>query len=572
MSANLLSLGSSEAERGPPLAELALAPYKQLLMVLVVLVWALFGIWGRDPWKPVETEIVAVVLEMLESGRAPGIPTLFGEHILDTPPLYYWLAWLFAAVRPDFLEVHEAARAANLLLLFVTLLCIGATVSIAAHRRFAWDGILLLTGTMGLLFDFHLLSTHLMVMAGVSVQVLALALLPRATLSGGALFGIGAAVGFLSGGFLSLAASLLSLLILPLLSRRWLSTSSLLGLVVAAFFLAPAVGLWLILLNQMGPEAMQAWFAIDGRNWLANGIDPLGGMAKAMPHLIWSAWPLWPIVMIGLVKARKPILESRVVQAGAAIALAFLLVLVSAPMDRNSEAFAVYPPLAVVAAVSLRYLPKGSLSAFDWFALMMISFATVLLIWLFWLAVTFGWPAQYVGQITELRPGVKFGTPGLNVAVAAFATIGWIGLSAKISRGIHRPILNWSCGLALAWMLFSLLWLDYMDAGKSYRNIGFQLAKAHKTLLAQDGKGFCIGTGNLSMPEASQLYYFSGVALSQGENPCVYYLERTEANGKPAGISLGGRSNGDGLAFVLRRRGGSLNGTAESNPEVRPVH
>lgn len=529
--------------------------HKHVLMGLVVLLWALPGMFNRDPWKPRENEIVAVLQDMVEMG-GDAIPRLLGVPVVDTPPLYFWLGELFVLASPDFIELHEAARLANLALLAVAAACVGVTIAVRSNARFAWDGILLMVGTLGLLFDFHLLNTHLMTMAGISLQLCGLAFFQRQTFTGGALFGIGTAVAFLSAGMLAVNVTALTLLALPLFSRKWLHPSAALSVVVAAFFAVPAIWFWVELAGEQSPGHIEAWLAADRHNWLRAEPDILAGAGRVLGNLTWSAWPTWPIVAIGIVVARRELAVSRTAQIGMAAALAVVACLALSPRHLNSEVFLAYPPLAVVAATALAHLRRNTLSAFDWFALMAISFSVVTMLWAAWFAAVLGWPPAVAEAIGEFRPGVELGASPPKVAVALAATLAWLALLMKINRGIHRPILNWTCGLAVTWLVFCMLWLEHMDAGRSYRGVAAGLKEAHDRLGPEHGEGFCIENANLFVSDLAQFRYFEKVTLLPEGSGCPYALH--QLSGEPAGdegILVGRRPNPDRERFVLRAAG-----------------
>ena len=63
-------------------------------------------------------------------------PRIAGEPYLDTPPLYYWVAALFArALSPWLLPLHDAARLATPLFMSLTLLFVGMTARELIGRR-----------------------------------------------------------------------------------------------------------------------------------------------------------------------------------------------------------------------------------------------------------------------------------------------------------------------------------------------------------------------------------------------------------------------------------------------------
>ena len=65
--------------------------YLAILMVLYVVP----GLVGHDPWKQDETYVFGIIYSMLQSGDWT-VPMVAGEPFMEKPPLYYWVALLFA--------------------------------------------------------------------------------------------------------------------------------------------------------------------------------------------------------------------------------------------------------------------------------------------------------------------------------------------------------------------------------------------------------------------------------------------------------------------------------------------
>ncbi len=536
----LLSLADI-GERGEIRIEQSMSLHKQWVLAGVLLLWAIVGMIGRDPWKPKETEITSSLRDMI--GADAVLPHLHGFPVLDTPPLYYWICEFFVMLAPDSFELHESARLTNLLVLVVAALGVGKMIDLRSHSHFAWDGILLLAGTMGLLFDFHLLNTHLLAMAGVAVQLYGLALVSRKPVNAGIAYGVGTTICFLSAGMLAVNVSVITFAVLALASRRWIAMSSATGLLVAAIVFFPSVAMWIAFLARSDESLVMQWFVQDRHNWLYGDLNPVTGVVSLLGNLLWSAWPMWPIMALGLATCGREMAASRTMQIGIAVSLGVVLSLAITPFHANSEVFLAYPPFAVMTVVALRYVKRDHLKLMDRLTLMSVSIMVVALLWLSWIARAIGWPDAVAEMFAGFRPGVEFEASWVSVAGAAALTVLWGALLAKQERGVHRPIINWTCGLIVAWLVFALLWLDYMDAGRSYRSVAHRFGEVHANLERSGGEDFCVENGNLQVSETAQIHYFTGISLLVEGSGCPYAVAKASDEGKSGWLFIGSRPN-----------------------------
>ena len=140
------------------------------LVMLLILVWGCTGLIGHDPWKPDEAYSFGLVYSILQSGDWLA-PTLAGESYMDKPPLYYWIAALFAKTFQPALPLHDGARLASGFFTTLTLLFIGLTGRKLYGENRGWAAIVILIGCLGILVRAHQIITDLALLAGCAMML-----------------------------------------------------------------------------------------------------------------------------------------------------------------------------------------------------------------------------------------------------------------------------------------------------------------------------------------------------------------------------------------------------------------
>jgi hypothetical protein len=108
----------------------------------------------------------------------------------------------------------------------------------------------------------------------------------------------------------------------------------------------------------------------------------------------------------------------------------------------------------------------------DWFTLIFFS-GCAFVIWVIWIAMQTGWPAQPAANVKRLFPGFEpsFGVVALLIALAA--TSSWIWLvvwrTAKHRNALWKSMVLPAGGAALCWLLLLTLWLPLLDFARSYK-------------------------------------------------------------------------------------------------------
>ena len=508
----------------PPRAARPFPPHKHLLFLFVVGLWLFFGLFGRDPWKPGETLLSAAVLEVLASGLQP-----VSEYGGDShPPLYLWLSSLTAYVTQGFLPVHEGGRLINVLLLAAGFFSLADAVRRNYGIRVAWLSVLLVVSCPGFLIRTHQLNYGVPAFFGVCLLLQGLSMMRNGETR--ALRGMP--------GILIAAAAVIFL-------------SLTVGVVVAAIFLLATV-YCLITGGRNWPPILLLGIltvpSVAAVPWLAEGYHPLQVLTEkwrgeASPtaaltdFLRVSAWALFPVLPLAVL-CRWRERSSPFLRMVTGFAL-FAFVSVFVVGDNEEDFYLVLPPLAILAARAIQTAPNDVARILDFFASLVVGFVFVGGLWGVWLALDMGVPATVDNYLAESFPGYVYaGAGGLAVAVAAFFTMAWFILLSNFGRSNERAVVNWCCGVTVVWIVFNLLFLDYVDSGKSFRPV--------ITALRPHLQGECL-TPPADRHWRSQLYYF-GVSL--GGRECPYFLSLTD-DGRAV---WSGRRNGNSPMYHLSPR------------------
>jgi hypothetical protein len=486
---------------------------------LFCLAYVLPGFFGRDPWKRedmVAFGFMSALAEWLPGQTTWLKPLLMGQADPGGAVLPYWLgAWAIQAA-PSWLPVDAAARLPFAGLLLLTLVCtwygvyalarnpgaqpvafaFGGEAKPLDYARAMADGGLLaliaclglarlaheatpalvqLSGTAALFFALANLHTH----RRTALAVLALAL-PGLALSGAPstalLLGIGGAL-------------IMALQYRSALRVRMLDVGLILLLCLASAALALQLGLWRWRLHALGLYEMR----------------PMASL------FVWFLWPAWPLALWTLWRWRLQLMQVWQ-HPHLALPLWFLTVtLVSTALTGLSDRalLLALPALATLAAFALPTLQRSVSALVDWFTLLFFS-VCALTIWVVWLSMQTGWPAQPAANVARLAPGFVFSFSAPAFAVAAAATLAWVGL-VRWRAGRHRAALWKSLvlpagGAALCWLLLMTLWLPLLNYGRGYAPLVSQVSQ-------RIGPAACVNTHALTLSQGAAFDFHSPYRL-----------------------------------------------------------
>ena len=475
-------------------------PEKAILFLVLCTAWLLPGLIGHDPWKSDEAIAFGIVHDMLRSHDWVAF-SVAGEAMPDRAPLFLWvsaaLAWLLGGV----LSLHDAARLASGAFMAATLAAITLASRELMGERALRMGVLLLIGCTGLLIRAHEMSTDLAGLAGIAVALYGVALAHRRPLAGGAVLGFGAGMAFLGDGFMPLALVGAMLVVLPLASRLWRTRAYASSVGIAVLVALPLAAAWPLLLHATHPDRLGAWF--EAATAFAPADEPfaLGYFLRILP---WYAWPAWPLAAWTLYRARRDLMARRSLLLPTLAFVTFLAVLGLFGEAREVNALPLLLPLALLGVAELETVPRGAASALDWFG-MTTFFLFALLVWAAWLAAMTGHPEAARAWLQREVPGFAYRFNFLAVSLAALLTLIWMVVVARSLRSTRRALVNWTAGIAMAWMLVMTLGVPLVDQARSYRGVAGQLAAA---IPADAG---CVARENVGDAQRALLDYFAGL-------------------------------------------------------------
>lgn len=388
-------------------------------LAILCLLYLFAGLIGHDPWKSDDAVHFGITYGFL-TGTNWLVPHLAGEPLLDSPPLYYWVAAACAKLFGGLLPLHDAARLASGLFGAAFLVQL-ASASRRLHGPEAGSAaVLVAIGCLGLLVPIHDMQPMVALLAASAAFYAGLALLPQRPTAGGLQAGLGLGVGFLAAGATALVTLAPLLLILPA-NRHWRSAASRRGLIIAISLALPLIALWPLLLAWLAPRELAAW-------WTANGLHFQGNWLSSAPDhaelLAWFAWPALPLALWTLWLHRHRLSETALTLplAGTATTLLTLFFLYE---PRPVQALPLLVPLILLAAAGTGRLRRGATNAFDWFGMMTLTLVAAL-VWLGGIAMTSGIPPQIAHNFAKLEPGFVARGSVITFAIAALLTLAWL--------------------------------------------------------------------------------------------------------------------------------------------------
>ena len=515
----------------PRFKGISLPPSGWVLAVLLV-AYIFIGLIGHDPWKHDDAISIGMVFDIVTNGHWL-TPQLAGQVRPDAP-LYYWTAAITADLFSWLLPVHDAARLASGLFTLLALEFILLAARELHGRDHAAAAPLILAGSIGFLFHAHEAQPMLAALTAHTAAYWALTLLPRRPRYAATVLGAAAALGFLANGLLPVL-TLLPVGIISLWTSedrgkhaRHLVAASVLALLLTA--------LWLLPLQLSAPEYLAAFLKSE-LTTLSESIQILTNIPRYLNMLLWYAWPALPLAAWTLWSKRR-LLRTKPLALPVLSFISVLLILGICVEVRSPVVLLLLPPLVLLAVPGVGALRRGAANAFDWFGMMTFTiFAAV--VWVVWSAMVFGWPTRLARQAVRLEPGFAGHFSLIAGAFALLVTIVWFWLIVTSPRSPMRGIMHWMSGLTLFWVLIAVLWMPWIDYGKSYRPLSASLSKA---LPASVG---CVTNANLQESILASLDYFDGIrtiALKDATSQrCNWLLVQGEARNPGAIVAAGWR-------------------------------
>ena len=516
-------------EHSPRFRGISLPPAGWALAVLLSL-YIFTGLSGHDPWKHDDALTIGVAFGMF-SGEGWLFPHLAGQPYPDAP-LYYWMAAGFARLFAWLLPVHEAVRLASGLCTLLALEFILLAARELYGKDFAASAPLLLAGSIGFLYHAHEAQPMLAVLMAHTAAYWALILLPRRPLLAVPVFGGALGAAFLANGLLPVLTLIpVVLLTLALSEKRATDTLRLLPGIALGIAIAAA---WLLPVSLLAPEYAES-FVRNELAGLGRPVQAANNLLRYLNMLLWYAWPALPLAVWALWSKRRTLKTPPLLLPNLSFCFT-LLILASLVPARSAPTLLLLPPLVLFAVPGLASLRRGAANAFDWFGMMAFSFFAAL-VWVGWSAMIFGWPERLARQVVRLSPGFVGQFSLVHTGFALLVTFGWFWLILTSPRSPMRSIMHWMSGLTLFWVLLAVLWMPWINYGKSYRSFSAELAAAIPA------KANCVANANLPLSILASLDYFAGIRpqplASDAGRQCHWLLVLGDAY-SPAQLAAGG--------------------------------
>jgi hypothetical protein len=269
-----------------------------------------------------------------------------------------------------------------------------------------------------------------------------------------------------------------------------------------------------------------------------------GAAWEVLRLLAWFTWPAWPLALWTVWRWRGH-LSDRHIAIPLGCALVSLLACIT--MGGSDRALMLgLPPLAVLAAFALPTLQRSTSAAIDWFSVCFFSIAAIA-IWVVYLSIHTGVPAQPRVNIARLSPGY---TPSFSAALLALGiagTLAWLWLvkwrTGRTRHPLWKSLVLPASGVALCWLLVMTLLLPPLDNARSYRSLVQRVAQR----VPGDA---CIAAPGVPRAQVVALEYLGGYRVDAvtpvGVTRCSFLLqiERHSSSSAP----------GPGWRLVTRER------------------
>jgi hypothetical protein len=275
--------------------------------------------------------------------------------------------------------------------------------------------------------------------------------------------------------------------------------------------------------------------------------------------LMWFLWPAWPLAAWTLWRWRGHWRSQVWSQHLIMPLLMFVVTLIASLLTNAPEKtlLLALPSLAALAAFALPTLSRSVAALIDWFTLLFFS-GCALIMWVVWLSLQTGFPAQPALNVERLVPGFIHSFDVMSFSVALMVTAVWLKLVHwRIGRhpsAIWKSLVLPASGATLCWVLLMTLWLPILDRALSYRPWAHQLSNMMQ-------QPHCVYAQDLERNQLAGLSYhgnFQFIPLtSNAPKTCSWLMTRRSWLQQQADQDLSGWT----LAFVSKR-------PADKNEEI----
>jgi hypothetical protein len=511
-------------------AQSAVRRLPRLALWLFCAAYVLPGLFGREPWKGNEFTAFGHMLALAEGASDWFNPSVWGQAPELDALLPYWLGAWAIQIAPSWLSAALAVRLPFALLLGLTLattwhgvyylalspqaqpvpFAFGGEAKPKDYARTIADGaVLALIACLGLTLLSHEATPILSQLAFTSCAFYGVAALPYHPR-----YSLTALVVGLLGLCLSGAPSFAVLVAigsgcLCLLDRESTTPKTgrqhaiwLLGMGVLAAGLASALDVWHWRLRPL-PNDWQEWHSL-------------------LRLLAWFTWPAWPLAIWTLWRWRRQWTSLHWSRHLVLPMWFTALTVTTAMLTRSADQtlLLALPSFATLAAFALPTLRRSVAALIDWFTLLFFS-GCAFIIWVIWIAMQTGWPAQPAANVARLFPGFQPSFGWLALIVATAATAVWVWLvawrTAKHRHALWKSLVLPAGGAALCWLLLLTLWLPLLDFARSYKPWVHQIQSVMSKQAPDEAQNVCLLSYGLDVGQMTAFHYHGGFDVKRVE-------------------------------------------------------
>ena len=505
-------------------AQSAVRRLPRLALLLFCIAYVLPGFLGRDAWKSADMAALGYMAELAQGTSRWMAPTLMGTAPEHPALLPYWIGAWAIQLAPSWMPVDFAVRLPFGLFLALALIATwygtyylgrtpraqpvafafgGEALPTDYARAMADAGLLAFIASLGLAQLSHETTPAVAQLGFTALLFYGISALPYRRLGPAIAAGLG-----VTGLALSGAPALAFLLGLGGALVHGLDQST-----ESAETRAPQViRLESVALLLLTLTISAVAFHLDQWRWMIAlpqaTLAQWNGIAQL---LIWFTWPALPLAAWTVWRWRHHLFNWHISRHVALPTWFVLVPLVATVLTGSSDRTLLLslPPLAALAAFALPTLQRPVAALIDWFTLLFFSGCGII-IWVVWIAMQTGVPAQPAANVARLAPGFTPSFSWAVFAVALAATLVWAWL-VKWRVGRHRAAIWKSLvlpagGAAMCWLLLMTLWMPLLNYAQSYK------ALVARTLPLVDPSG-CVQTLGLSQGQIAAFQFYGQLKL-----------------------------------------------------------
>lgn len=511
-------------------------------MVCICLVYVLTGLVNRDPWKTLDVSSFGYMWELSQGHTHLWNPKIGGLSPDLTGPLAYALGASAITILGQWVPADMAARLPFIASLLITLIATWYAIYFLAKnphaqpvmfafggeakpedyaKAIADAGLLALIACLGLALPSHETTPTATQLCTTALLFCGAALIRTHILYAVLLIDLSLVLLTLSGApFLAL---LLGMGIIFLLFKQGSQSSKY---------------VMLLMLGCLGVIALGSWG--DLWQWRVVRLEDINSQWKGLLRLLlWFTWPLWPLAAWTLWTWRNQWREHFWQQHLILPVFFWVTIFCVSISSINPERTLLLslPSLACLAAFALPTLRRSFSAFIDWITLLFFTGGAVI-IWVVWLSLQTGWPAQPAVNVSRLAPGYVSQLEWGHTVLAFVATAIWCKLIlwrlGKNPRFIWKSLVLPATGALLCWVLLMTLWMPLLNYARSYKPLAIQV----KNLVKEPQCIYALGLNRSQIAGLSfhGNFKFNDFKANAQRNECNWLMTNPETLAKQSTV------------------------------------